>query len=150
MLFFFFSCSLCSMSSIFLGLVRIARVIADAPPLASKNSTCLLDPANPKCSKPNYSVGYLSRPFSPLYPAFPTSSQTLLLLLLRFVIPLYRALLASRVSRSPAAAAPRSLSRRTRRLSPSLHDLWLIPRPSYTDVVDLSVTFIRSTDGARK
>lgn len=131
MIFFFFSvlyarCLLCFLDSFVSRVLLPTRLHLR---LRTRGSTCLLDPANPKCSKPNYSLGYLSCPLSPLCPAFSTSSQTLLPLFLRLVSLLYRTLLASRVSRSPAAAAPRSLCRRTRLLSPSF-----IPRPSYTDV----------------
>lgn len=100
--------------------------------LRTRGSTCLLDPANPKCSKLNHSLGYLSCPLPAprrsIQPSRPVHRRFF------FTILPYRTLLASRVSRSPPTAAPRSLSRRTRLLSPSFLDFWLISRPSHTDV----------------
>lgn len=135
-LFFFFSllyarCLLCFLDSLVSRVLLLTRLYLR---LRTRGSTCLLDPANPECSKPNYSLGYLSCP-SPaprrsIQPSHQFTDASSSVSSLRDSSISH----ASRVSRSPAAAAPRSLSRRTRLLSPSFHDLWLIPRPSYADV----------------
>lgn len=158
-LFFFFSllyarCLLCFLDSLVSRVLLLTRLYLR---LRTRGSTCLLDPANPKCSKQNYSLGYLSCP-SPLPAALSsllTSSQTLLPLFPRFVILLYR---TPRVSLGVLRPLLQGLS-------PVEHAFFLLrsttfgssrvlPMPTYNatqqSVADSSVTFICWTDGARK
>lgn len=97
--------------------------------LRTRGSTCLLDPANPQCSKLNYSLGYLSRPspaLSCLLHQFTDASSS--------VSSLHNSSVSHAARLACLSQAPRPLSRRTRLLSPSFHDFRLVPRPSYTDV----------------
>lgn len=155
-LFFFFSllyarCLLCFLDSLVSRVLLLTRLYLR---LRTRGSTCLLDPANPECSKPNYSLGYLSCPS----PAPRRSIQ-----------PSHQFTDASSSVSSLRDSSPRVslgvLRPLLQGLSPVEHAFFLLrsttfgssrvlPMPTYNatqqSVADSSVTFICWTDGARK